>query len=332
MRAGLIALGVVFVASAAHAGDVSRAQAAFEHGKKLFADGQIDEACRSFEASVREEPGIGARFKLAECHEKQGRFASAFAGFREVEKMARERKQGARERVARDRAAVLEKRVAHLVVIVEGDTPPGIEVLRDDEVVARGKWGVPLPVDQGTFIVRARAPGYVTWEQSLSIAHESSSNTVVVPPLVRTTSRESKAAVALAANDATAAPAASADVTVLAPRPSSLTGGRIGAMIAGGAGVAAIAGGSYLGIRALSNNSESRAHCFENECDARGVALRDRALSQASASTWLLAGGAALAVGSVVLWLVSPPQDTRKLQVGFSPNLRGAALTARATW
>lgn len=316
----------------AHAGNVARAQAAFDEGKRHLAEGRLDEACRSFEASVREEPGLGARFKLAECHEKQGRFASAFTGFLEVAKAARERKQTAREHVARDRAAALEKRIARLVVVVDTDAT-GIEVLRDDEPLARAKWGVPQPVDPGTFLVRARAPGFVTWEQSVTVSLEGSSSTVVVPPLTRTTPREARAQVALATAAAPESAALPAEASA-APTPArrSLTGGRIGALITGGMGVAALAGGAVIGTRALSTNSKSSAHCIENACDAEGVALRDRALADASVSTWLLAGGSALVVGSVALWFLSPPKTSTTTQIGFVPNLRGGAVVARASW
>src|SRR5687767_5825288 len=96
---------------AASAENAAAAESLFNEGKKLSTQGKWQEACLKFEESQRVDPGIGTLFQLANCHEKVGRTATAWAEFREVAASAKASGQGAREKVARERAAALENTI-----------------------------------------------------------------------------------------------------------------------------------------------------------------------------------------------------------------------------
>src|SRR5438105_15351955 len=60
----------------------------FDEGARLLNEGKLDEACPKLEASLRRYAGLGTRGKLAECYEKSGRTASAWAMYEQVAALA----------------------------------------------------------------------------------------------------------------------------------------------------------------------------------------------------------------------------------------------------
>src|SRR5437868_1261848 len=88
----LLPAALTFVASnlgAQSAGDKATSEALFSDGRKLMADKKYGEACPKFEASLKLDPGLGAMLNLADCYEKNGQTASAWAEFREASASAR---------------------------------------------------------------------------------------------------------------------------------------------------------------------------------------------------------------------------------------------------
>src|SRR5262245_45251859 len=67
-------LGVVFLSRSAYAQSAD-AEALFEQGNQLMADGKLGQSCDSFEASNQIEPRAGTLIRLGECREQNQQFA-----------------------------------------------------------------------------------------------------------------------------------------------------------------------------------------------------------------------------------------------------------------
>src|SRR5437879_1284473 len=150
--ARLMTGAVLFAAMIAHgaparaqsASDKAAAETLFDQGKKLLAEGKTAEACPKFAESNRLDSGIGTMLYLADCYEKSGQTASAWAQFREAAAMAA-RQSDPREKIARERAARLEPKLSKLSVSVGSGDVSGLEIKRDGEALGKALWGIEVP-------------------------------------------------------------------------------------------------------------------------------------------------------------------------------------------
>ena len=94
------------------------AQALFDEAMRLMKAEQTAAACPKLEESQRLDPGMGTEFRLAECYEKVGKLASAWAKFVSVADSAAVARLSERETVARQRAQALVPRLSKLVISV----------------------------------------------------------------------------------------------------------------------------------------------------------------------------------------------------------------------
>ena len=133
----------------------------FDEGKKLMDAEEYAAACPKLAESQRLDPGNGTLARLATCHEKQGRTATAWSEFTELVTSAQRAGQADRERFARQRIAALEPHLSRLTIIVPADvaTTPGLVVQRDAIAVGAAAWGIGIPVDPGDHLIEASAPG-----------------------------------------------------------------------------------------------------------------------------------------------------------------------------
>jgi hypothetical protein len=292
----VVAVQATLWAGAAHAADASAsdqaaAQGLFEDAKKLTADGKYEEACPKFEESLRLDPAPGTQFNLGDCFEHVGRTASAWALFLNVASIAKSAGMADREKIARDRAAVLEPKLLKLTIVVPSP-PAGGEIKRDGVVVGRGQWGSGVAVDPGAHVVSASAPGKKPWEKKVDVA---SSITVEVPVLA----------------DAAATPVPLAEHPE-GSTPSDNPGStqRTLAIVAAGVGVVGLGVGTVFGLKDSSKLSDAESHCVGNSCDATGVALRDDAIAAGNVSTVFFAVGIVGLAGAAVLWFTAPSKST----------------------
>ncbi|XYI03876.1 hypothetical protein ACMHYB_30600 [Sorangium sp. So ce1128] len=302
--ARLCAIGVGLTATiaggrAARAEDKAGAVALFREAGALIDAGQPSRACPKYEESLRLYDSVNTRYFLADCYERVGKMASAWAHFLEVAARVHATGDRAKEAKARERAAAVRSKVSRLTVVVEAASTPGLEVKRDGTPVGPGQWGVPMPVDPGTHVVAASAPGKRTWTARVEVGPGGATSTLVVRALE---------------DDAGSGEAGSAG-----------DGRRTLALVTGGAGVVTVGVGTALAFAAKSRFDESSAFCNGDRCDRRGMDIRDSAVARANVATVIFGVGLAAIAGGGVLWLTAKSSATGA-SIGLTPAVGGALV------
>jgi hypothetical protein len=330
LRAPLLAAcACLWIASGARAqaptSNKIAAEALFDRGLTLMQQGKYAEACPQLEQSQELESGIGTMLYLAECYERLGRVASAWALFREASSSARAEGQSERAQVGATRAAALEPRLPKLTVRVDAVARvPELEIARNGQTLASSLYGLEVPVDPGEHQIDARAPGKHPWSKRVAVT-EGLATVVEVPAL-------EDAPASTAAPVQPAGGAARAGFTDSDADASSGPTQRLAGIVVGAAGVVAIAVGAVFGGVALSKKGDADERCegagTGSECaDARGVALNDEAQDAATLSNIFFIGGAALAVTGVVLYVTAPSDDEASTTVALRSNGLATSLS-----
>lgn len=268
------------------------AQALYDAANADMETGSFAAARKKLEEVVRLLPDApGAKLTLAECHEKLGKLASAWAEYAAAEALARRRGQPDRAQLAAEKAAELRSRLATLTIRVSPGAAglKGLSLTRDGAPIGDAQWGAPLPVDAGAHEIAAAAPGHTSWTSRVEVAADGVDLTITVPPL--------------APIPGAAAPAPPAGAARPWQRPLGL--GTIGA---GGAGV--LIGVAAFGLSATRQGASDDGHCALNgACDEEGAALRRQARGLADFATGALIAGGLIAGVGVLLVLSAPAQD-----------------------
>jgi serine/threonine-protein kinase len=335
----LAALGL-FAAEPAHAQDASgkaAAEALFESGVQLMKAGRFAEACPKLETSQRVDPGVGTLLYLAECYERLGRTASAWATFREAESLARASNQADRARTAQARAQKLEPELSYLTVSLAPEARiEGLVVRRGATVVLPGLYGVAAPVDPGVVEIDAGAPGHRRYSAQVKVGPRAK-EVVTVPKLEAEPAAEPLPASPPAPG---LAPSVSSGSTEGAPSsvrtdsPPESEPDHTLAYVVGGVGIIGIGIGSYFGLRAISKNSDAEAFCKPgNACTQEGLNLTEEADNAATISNIGFAlGGAALATGVVLYFMAPGGDETTALRVAPAVAKNGAGLSVGGTF
>jgi hypothetical protein len=299
----------------AAADDAERAAAAqmlFDEGKRLVKEGQYAAACPKFAESQRLDPASGALFQLADCHEKLGRTASAWAEFLEVASLARREGQldwEGRERIAKARASKLEPSLVRLVVVGPAQRLNGLVLRRDGVEMAEGQWDTPIPVDPGEHTVTASIRGREVWSTKVLVSRGTER---VAVPVLKSPPEE----------------LASTPAPPPAP-PKKLGPWRTAGLAIGGVGLAGIGVGTALGLVAKSTLDASNKQCDGNACTAKGDELRHAAIAAGNGSTGAFIAGGALLAGGVLLFALGPSPSSMGAAVGVGPAVvgRGAMVS-----
>lgn len=307
-------LGVILAVSGfagsavAQSSGAASAEALFGEGRKLMDAGKYADACPKFEASQRLDPGVGTMLNLAECYEKTGRTASAWAEFRAAIPAARAANSKEREDLARQRADSLEPTLSKLTIALgpEAAGTNGVQVKRDGVAVDSAELGSAIPVDPGKHVVEVTAPGKQSWSKSVDVGGNAAQLTVNVPALA----------------DGSAPPQQAGAVAGTAGSPTARSGSsqKTVAVVAGAVGVVGLAVGTVYGLRASSKWSDAKSSCtdFPYGCSKPGLA--DDAKKAGTLSTvGFVVGGVGLAAGAV-LWFTAGPKNTESPQVGVGPG------------
>jgi hypothetical protein len=295
----LVALAVVSAAPAR--AQSAEAETLFREGKRLMKKGQTAKACDKFDAADRLEPTAGTEINLADCREKNGQLATAWAMFVKTAATAKHAGDGAREAEARRRAAALESQLVYLTISVPDESRiEGLVIKRNDTVLDEGLWDQRVPVDPDEYTISGEAPGREPW--STSVVVKTKNKKVEVPVLDKRPESKRAAArrVATESSDAGDAPPPA--------EPSSFTGRRKLALVVAAVGVAAIGGGVGFGLHAGTVEDQANRTCPDAGCpDAHAVELNRTARRNALyANIGFAAGGAAIVTAAVLWWTGSP--------------------------
>ena len=181
---GLFVLVAMLSSSPAHAqaDNQAAARALFDEGRRLMKANQYEEACKKLEAASKLYTGSGVLLNLGDCYEHIDRTASAWVVFGEAAAAAERTSRPGDEAEGKRRRAALEPKLAHLVVRVP-KSQTGLVVSRDGTVVDPAAWGVPIPVDPGTYAMSAAAPNKTSWNTAVIVPKTPATVTIDVPEL-----------------------------------------------------------------------------------------------------------------------------------------------------
>jgi hypothetical protein len=275
LAAGRSAAAAPPEAQRASPADVAAAQALFEQGRSLMARERPEQACPKFEESQRLDPALGTEFNLANCYEKVGKLASAYALFTEVAATARATGQQQREEVARQRAQSVKPKLTKLMIVAPAGSAGQLRIERDGTEIGEAQWGFPVPVDPGPHRVRAFGASVGEWSIEIDIPSDGAVHQVEIPA---------------------------------AERDSNFAGvpRQTWALASAGVGVVGLATGSYFALRAISQkNAAAAAGCHGRECPTPdGVDLRASAHRAGDLATVGMSIGLVGVAGAALLyWL-----------------------------
>lgn len=310
------AAAISAAAPAAFAQKAAAAQVLFDEGMKLMGKGQFAAACPKLKSAQNLDPGMATQFRLAECYERLGSTASAWALYVEVAEAARAAKSPDREAFARKRAKALEPRLSRMTITVTADLRDldGLTIRRDGVPIEKPLWGTAVPVDPGEHAILATAPGKKAW-QGRRVVGEPASNLEVtiapledlpsaprvppsVPPLETSTRRSPWPAIALVA----------------------------GAVASAGAGVGLLLLASQKNKdllvldRQIVNSGQSCVNFPDASCETLlGTARSIDTFRSLSIGTFVGAGILALGGFTYLLWPMPKSKTTMRLEVHAAP-------------
>ncbi len=284
------------------------AEALFREGVGFIDQDQIGPACEKFAASQALDPALGTMLRLADCYDRAGRTASAWALFGQAASTARSANQPERERIAAERGKELEARLSKVVISLSGAAPPGLEVRLNGEAIPIASLGTALPVDPGPLEVELKAEGYKPVAKRFEIAMGPSNATLELPAL-----EPAPKDYALPEDGSSDAAGSANTAAGTEENPGSTQ--RVLAYVAGGVGVAGLVASGVFGFKAYDANQSSLDHCLSDEpnaCTSKGKGLRDDARTFGNFATVAGATGGVLLAVSVVLFVTAPSAESRR--------------------
>jgi serine/threonine-protein kinase len=310
------------------------AEALFEDARNLVAAGKYADACPKFAESQRLGPSVSTQLNLANCWEKLGRTASAWATYREAASAASAAGRKDYLSTALRRADALAPKLARLTVTV-AQPIAGLQVRRDGLAVDAAEWGTAIPVDTGPHVVDASAPGHRPWSVTVAFEQDGTQATASVPALEELPP-EAQAAAADSAGTVAPPMTAAAAATPAADTersPHAGNGQRIAGGVVAGLGVAGIGVAVGLALAAKSKYNDSVNQCEPNNpnlCTPTGVSQRDDARSEGTVASVVMGIGAAAVVAGGIVFFTAPHAKSSSAALVVMPTLGG--LVAKGAW
>jgi hypothetical protein len=346
LAAAALSLSSAYAQAQASSSDKAAAETLFERGRELNRDHKYAEACARFEQSQAIEPSLGTMLYLADCYEKIGRSASAWALFLDAASQAAAAGQNERAQTGRRRAEQLEGSLSKLRLFVPAEHEvAGLELVRNGTPLGRGVWGVVLPIDPGEYVIEARAPHRTAWSTRVRVEPGGQNVTVTVPELAEAPGQ--------AQMPAPLTPPAGID-EVLVPLRVAAEGGtsrtpplqrnmpreepgtpvmKIVGAVAAGVGVVGLAVGGVYGLRAIAKNDSAKEFCpgGGKDCnEQRGLDLTKEADRAANAANVLMIGGGVLLVaGAIAYWAAPASSERPRVALDVAPGRASVQVAGR---
>jgi hypothetical protein len=330
---------IVATTAVAHA-QSAPAEALFRDGRTLIKQGKLEAGCDKLAASEKLESSVGTLLNLGDCREKLGKTATAWAAFRKAEAMAkRDGNDKRRQAEAKRRADKLEGNLPQLV-LQAGKATPNLVIRRDGLVLDAATLNTPLPVDPGTHVIVAEAPGFRPYRTEVTISRGGKRYVVIptlepVPEPVAATPPPPPPPAAVAPTVTVQPPPRAPSVVVdSTPRyvttHSTWSGTRKAAVVVGVLGAAAVAGGAYFAVHANDLQSRSDELCPADVCNIpEALDLNDDAQTSATRANILLIGGGAAIAAATVMWFVGGPEERTVIAPAVSSDSVGASVAGR---
>jgi hypothetical protein len=333
---GLILASSLFVAPAVQAQhrtgpEKAAAESLFDQAMQHLKDGNLPAACEHFERSQKIDPAVGTLLYLAECYERTGKTASAWATFREAASLARELRESDRAAIGDQRAAKLESQLSKVTVLTSNvQSIPNLTLTQDGVPLNPALFGASVPIDPGSHTLIAEAPGYEPLKLDFEIAADTATTTVDVPALVAKPVAELPPA---PPKHETIAPQAS-PVVQPATTPTSPADHTV-SFILGGAGLVFVGVGVGFGVHAKGLDDRAAKDCERSRCaTTHAETLSDDAQQAALLSNiGYGVGAAAIVTGALLFMLDTNKEDSDKLAAfHLAPALSGGQLWYEGTF
>jgi tetratricopeptide (TPR) repeat protein len=312
------------------ANDKVAAEALFEDGRKLIAEGKYAEACPKFAESERLDSSPSTLLNLANCWEKLGRTATAWATYRQAESVASAAKRQDYTATAQRHATALASKLARLTINVQQPIA-GMQLKRDGTVIALAEWGAAIPIDSGLHSVDASAAGYREWSTRVDVAQDGAQIVITVPPLEALPADAPQPA-SPTTNQPASAPLA-APPPVQAEHTSTGSVQRTVGVVVAAAGVVGLGISGAYAVAANNKKQGTLKDCPNNVCQSpAALSQRNDALWAGDAASVAFGIGAAALVAGVVVWITAPSSSHGGSTAGLAvaPTVGGALV--QGTW
>jgi hypothetical protein len=238
--------------------------------------------------------------------ERAGRLADALGHYAALRELANQAGDRPRVEVAERAMTGLEPRVPRLTVLVKGDLPPTIEVKLNGRQLPRGAIGTPLPVNPGTTELVATAPDHQPF-QFRAVLGEGERTTVEME---------------LGASEPSSAATGTAADRGVASGHGGWTGGQVGSLVLGAAGVVLLGVGTYLWVSSGDKYDHLVVACPNYSCPPSARSEIDAGRNQETlARVCWITGGLALAAGATWFFLARPGRKaTPAAALGAGPS------------
>lgn len=299
----LMLLALTPTLAAAEGQDSAAASALFDEGKAALDREDFAVACPKLAESYRLDPAPGALFYAADCEERRGRLATAWAMFRQLdETMAAD--DGRRDEV-RQRLSTLTPRVPHVVVSIAKPVDGELSnphVTRDGVELKAASLDTSIPIDPGAHTFAVWADGRARTEKVVDVREGESLNV----------------SLDLGGRVSSAPPTPPS-----APSKARMIGGVTTAVF----GLGGMIAGAVMGGIAKSSYDDSDGHCNDDDrCDQTGVDIRADARALGDAGTVVFFVGVAAVVTGAIVWFTAPKENGGFVGAVAAPTRVGLAI------